>query len=171
MEELSEKEIIKEIKNGEIDYFSHLVNKFSQIIYFYIKKKVRDEHDVADITQTSFIKAYKGIDKFDSKKTFYPFLFTIVKNEIADFYRKKKYEVKITEQTASYEQKFIDDTEDFNTLIEQLKNEYKSVIKLYYLEGYSYNEIALQLHKPINTVKTLLRRAKEEIKKAYEKNN
>lgn len=171
MEELSEKEIIKRVKNGEIDYFAYLVQRFSQIIYFYIKKKVRDEHDVADITQSAFIKAYKSIDRFDSKKAFYPYLFTIVKNEIADFYRRRKYETKLTENTASYEEKFLDETEDFNTLIENLKPEYKIVIKLYYVEGYSYKDIATKLDKPINTVKTLLRRAKEELKKNYEKSN
>lgn len=167
MDELSEKEIIKRIKNGEIDYFAHLVNRFWQIIYFYTKKKVRDEHDVADITQASFIKAYKGLDHFDYKKSFYPFLFTIVKNEIADFYRKKKNNLKIEEHTAAYEEKFIDETDDFNSVIDRLKSEYKTVVKLYYVEGYSYKEIAEKMGKPMNTVKTLLRRAKEEIKKNY----
>jgi RNA polymerase sigma-70 factor (ECF subfamily) len=171
MEELSEKEIISRIKNGEIDYFGHLMKRFSKIIYFYTKKKIRDEHDVTDIVQNSFIKAYKGLDKFDSKKAFYPFLFTILKNEIADFYRKKKYDSKITEQTASYEEKFIDETQDFESLINKLKPEYQTVIKSYYIEGYSYKEIAVQLDKPINTVKTLIRRAKDEFKKHYEKNN
>jgi RNA polymerase sigma-70 factor (ECF subfamily) len=171
MEELSEKEIIKKIKSGEIDYFGYLVKRFSQIIYYYTKKKVQDNHDVADIVQATFIKSYKGIDRFDEKKAFYPYLFTILKNEIADFYRKKKYSIKLTEQTASYEEKFIDEKEDFTTLINSLKSEYQTVIKLYYSEGYSYKEISIKLDKPINTIKTLLRRAKDELKKNYEKSN
>jgi RNA polymerase sigma-70 factor (ECF subfamily) len=169
MEEISEKEIIGRIKNGEIDYFGYLVNRFSQIIYFYVRKRVRDEHDAADITQNSFIKAYKGMEWFDSKKAFYPYLFTITKNELINFYRKKKYETKLTEDAASYEEKFIDSTADFDSAMDRLKIEYKTVIKLYYIEGYSYKEIATKLDKPINTIKTLLRRAKEEFKKKYER--
>lgn len=170
MEEISEKEIIKKIKNGEIDYFGHLVTRFSQIIYFYTKKKVNDEHDVADIVQSTFIKAYKGIDRFNNTKAFYPYLFTILKNEIADFYRKKKYDTKINEQTASYETTFIDETKDLETIITKLKSDYQNVIKLYYIDGYSYKEIADILDKPINTIKTLLRRAKDSLKKEYENN-
>jgi RNA polymerase sigma-70 factor (ECF subfamily) len=169
MEDLSEKEIIIKIKNGEIDHFAFLVKRFSQIIYFYTKKKIRDPHDLADIVQNSFIKAYKGLDRFDIKKTFYPYLFTIVKNEIADYYRKKKSNIKLTEQTAAYEQSFQNEKEEFDILLSTLKKDYRTVIELYYLQGFSYNEIAEKVGKPLNTIKTYMSRAKADIKKNYEK--
>jgi RNA polymerase sigma-70 factor (ECF subfamily) len=169
MDDLSEKEIIQKIKNGEIDYFETLVERFSKIIYFYTKKKIANAQDIEDIVQNSFIKAYKGITKFDTKKTFYPYLFTIVKNEIADYYRKKKPEFKINDQTATYEQSFEDTTANFKGLLANLRGDYKTVVTLYYHEGYSYKEIAKKINKPVNTVKTLLYRAKNEIKESYEK--
>ncbi len=168
MEELSEKEIITKIKGGEIDYFSSLVKRFSRIIYYYTKKKIQNEHDIADVVQNTFIKAYKSIDRFDLKKTFYPYLFTIVKNEIAEYYRKKKNHIKLTEDAAFYEQSFGDE-DDFQKLLDNLKGEYKKVLTLYYAEGYSYKEISQKLNKPINTIKTLLYRAKNELKEVYEK--
>jgi RNA polymerase sigma-70 factor (ECF subfamily) len=171
MEELSERDIIKKIKNGEIDYFASFVKRFSQIIYYYAKKRIKDEQDVPDIVQNSFIKAYKGMERFDEKKTFYPYLFTILKNEIIDYYRKKKYHVKIEEDHATYEERSINEATDFTNTLDKLKPESGAVIKLYYIEGYSYKEIAGKLKKPINTVKTLLHRGKSELKKIYEKEN
>lgn len=167
--DLSEKEIIKKIKGGDIDHFSILVERFSRIIYFYVKKKLQNEPDIADIVQNSFIKAYKGISRFDTQKTFYPYLFTIVKNEIADYYRKRKQEVQLDEEKANYQQTFDDDVANFSGLLNDLRAEYKTVITLYYLDGYSYKEIAEKNGKPINTIKTLLRRAKEDLRKVYEK--
>jgi hypothetical protein len=55
MDEISEKEIIQKIKNGEIDYFAILVERFSKIIYLYTKKKIQYINDVEDIVQSSFI--------------------------------------------------------------------------------------------------------------------
>jgi DNA-directed RNA polymerase specialized sigma24 family protein len=40
---------------------------------------------------------YKALDRFDSKKQFYPYFFTIVKNEINEFYRKNKKHLELTE--------------------------------------------------------------------------
>ena len=169
MEKLSEKEIIQKIKEGEINYFEHFVKRHSKPLYYYIKKKITNEHDISDILQNSFIKAYKAIDKFDIEKDFYPYLFTIVKNEMTDYFRKHKNDTKLEEETAGYEQNFISEEKDLNALMRNIRTEYKKVIKLYYLEGFSYNEIAGKINKPINTVKTLLRRAKLAVRKNYEK--
>lgn len=169
MEKLSEKEIIRKIKEGQINYFEYFVKAHSKPLYFYVKKKITNNHDASDILQNSFIKAYKSIDKFDTAKEFYPYLFTIVKNEMTDYYRKKKYDIQLTEDSAMYEENFVSEEKELNSLTKNIKAEYKKVIKLYYLEGFSYNEIAEKINKPINTVKTLLRRGKLAIKKNYEK--
>ena len=169
MEKLSEKEIIQKIKGGEINYFEFFVKRHSKPLYYYVKKKIPNDHDISDIMQNSFIKAYKSLNKFDTKKEFYPYLFTIVKNEMTDFFRKKKCEITLEDDAIAYEQKFESEEKDLNMLMKDVKTEYKKVIRLYYLEGFSYNEIAEKINKPINTVKTLLRRAKLAVKKNYEK--
>ena len=169
MKSLSEREIIQKIKSGEINYFEHFVKSYSKILFHFITKKIPDRHDASDILQNSFIKAYKSIHKLNEHKAFYPYLFTIVKNEMNDYFRKKKYNVQITDDAIGYEQAFISEEKEVAVLLENVKQEHKKVINLYYLEGFSYNEIAKKLDKPVNTVKTLLRRAKLAVKKNYEK--
>lgn len=162
---MTEREIIKKIKAGEINLFEVFVKKYSSKMHFYIQQRVRRREDAADILQNSFIKAYKALDRFDEKKPFYPYFFSIVKREIVDFYRKNAnllYIPDIQELPIYYE----DVKEDID--ISDLKDKYRKVLQLL-IEGYSYKEIANKLHKPINTIKTLIRRAKLEMTKKNEK--
>jgi RNA polymerase sigma-70 factor (ECF subfamily) len=57
---------------------------------------------------------------------------------------------------------------DLYTAIEQLRPEYREVIKLYYLDDLSVKEIAQILDKNENTIKTQLFRAREILKSALE---
>lgn len=169
MNELSEKEIIIRIQKGKINYFEILVNRYSKIVYFYTKRKIIDEEDAKDIVQNSFVKAYKAIDRFNTEKNFYPFLFSIVKNEIAEFYRRKNNNWKLNEQITTDEVDLEYEKLDIGFLFDSIKSEHRLVLEMYYIKGLSYKEIAEELGKPINTIKTLLRRAKIEAKEIYEK--
>lgn len=165
MEELSEKEIIRQIKKGNINFFEVLVNKYSNIVYYYTLARLKNSSDSEDVVQNAFIKAYKGIDGFDLKHAFYPWFFTIVKNEIIEFVRRNKTHLELSEEIPAAEVQ----TDEFEYLVKGLKAEYKKVLELYFRDGYSYDEIAKKLDRNINTVKTLIRRAKEGVKKNYEK--
>lgn len=165
MEELSEKELIKQIKKGNINYFEVLVNKYSRIVYYYTLRRLKNSSDSQDVVQNAFIKAYKGLGNFDLKQSFYPWFFTIVKNEIVEFIRKNKIHSELSDKIPAEEA----ERDEFESLVKDLKQEYKSVLGLYFKDGYSYDEIAQKLGKNINTVKTLIRRAKDAAKKNYEK--
>ncbi len=161
MEGLSEKEIIKKIKDGEINYFEYFVKRYSKVVYFYVLVRVnRKSADAEDIIQNAFIKMYKAIDRFDENRPFYPYFFTIVKNETKEFWRRNKKDLPLKEEVA-YEDE--EESLELDYLLKSLRPEYKKVLKLYFEEGYSYREIAKKLGKPINTIKTLIRRAKKQV--------
>lgn len=167
MKELSEKEIIRKIQQGEINYFEYFVKKYSRIIFSFVFNKIRNEQDTNDIVQNAFIKMYKALDKFNPDLSFYPYLFTITKNELVNYYRKKELYLPLNENIIQNNTLAIDDGTFLGDLIKNLKKDYQKVIQLL-AEGYSYKEISQKLNKPINTVKTWIRRAKKQIK-YYEK--
>lgn len=165
MEELTEKEIIEKIQSGFIDYYEVLVKKYSDILFYYTVKKVNRKEDAEDIIQNSFIKAYKVLDHFDTSKTFYPYLFTILKHEIVEFYRKHTPTIPLDDQQFTTE---TNQQTDMVTLLSDLKKDHQMVLQLY-IEGYTYQEIASKMSKPINTIRTLIRRAKLELRKNLNK--
>lgn len=162
---LSEKEIIQKIKNGEIDYYSLIVKKYSFLIYQYVKKKIKNINDVEDIVQNIFIAFYKAIDRFNEEKSIKPYLFQIVANELKMFYRKNQKLLPLKEGIIfekNEENNFFDEK-----ILDRLNNQEKKIL-LMIIDGYSYQEIAKKFKKSLNTIKSIIRRARIKIKK-YEK--
>lgn len=164
MKIFSEKELIVKIKQGEINYFEFFVKKYSRIALRFAIKKTGNIHDAEDIVQNSFIKIYRAMERLDENQQFYPYFFSILKNEIIEFFRKNRKTESLPENLFSPE----NNSDLTYSFFDKLKNIHKQVLQLY-ADGYSYNDISKKLKKPINTVKTLMRRARLEAKK-YAKN-
>lgn len=171
MDKYREKDIIVKIQGGEINFFETLVNKYSKIIYFYTLRKVKNPKDAEDIVQNTFINAYKAIERFDADRSYYAFLFSILKNEIAGFFRScyNHKNLQLEEEILINENSLEIENMDLELLLKGLKKDYAKVLQLYYIHGLSYKEISDKLQKPLNTIKTLLSRAKKEARKTYEK--
>ena len=88
---ISEDEInIKEYINGNKDIFRILVEKYTPSIYNFSARFVGIDY-ANDIVQDVFIKVWKNIKRFDhNKANFKTWIFTITRNTITDYLRKKK---------------------------------------------------------------------------------
>lgn len=165
MAELSDKDIIKKIKNGEIDYYSKIVKKYTILIYRYIERKLFKKDETDDLVQNVFISFYKAIEKFDSERPIKPYLFQIVQNELKMYFRSYKKNLPLDERIVSEDRQEEElKIEDFKSLSSQEKGIFKHIS-----EGYSYGEIAKLFKKPVNTIKSMVRRGRLKIKKNYEK--
>lgn len=156
---MTDKEIIIKIKNGEINHFSFLVKKYTKTIFNYIKNKIGETEEAEDLTQNVFISFYKAIERFDEKKPVKPYLFQIVKNELKMFYRDHKNLLPLNEDII-FEEK--DNIEFDRNFLNSLKNSEKEVLMML-IEGYSYKEIAKRFKKRLNTVKSIIRRARKKL--------
>lgn len=159
MQDLSDKELIVRIKNGEIDYYEYIVKKYTKQIYNYVFKKIKNREDVEDIVQMSFFQLYKVIGRFDVERPVLPYLFQIAKNEMKMFWRSQKKTVPLDEKLIVEEKEELIDLDFIKRQLEKLTKEQKKAIKLV-IEGFSYKEIAKFLGKPINTIRTIIRRAR-----------
>lgn len=164
----TDNEAIRRIKNGEIDYFSILVEEYTPQIYGYIKRRLFQKLDVDDLVQNTFISFYKAIARFDESKPVLPYLFQITKNELKMYYRSHKDVVPLDESLES--SKDIDDfyTEDYSPAMKKLSSEQQKILQLLH-EGYTYEEIAKKCRRPINTIRTIIRRTRLQVKTLYEK--
>ncbi|MEK7522691.1 MAG: sigma-70 family RNA polymerase sigma factor [Patescibacteria group bacterium] len=161
-----DKDIIRKIKNGQINNYSYIVKKYTTLIYRFIQRKLFNKEDIDDLVQNVFISFYKAIEKFDEKKPIKPYLFQIVQNELKMYYRSKKQMIPLNDNIYLDHDRDVDII-DINYLT-YLKQDEKQIF-LYMTEGYSYEEIAKLIKKPVNTIKSIVRRGRLKLKSIYEK--
>ena len=142
-----------------------------------------NEEDANDLVQETYLKAYRFIDKYDIGTNAKAWLFKILKNAFINQYRKKSkqpnrvdYEEIISYhdgEDASYSS-YLDLREEmFQTMmgdevtnaINALPVDFRTVILLCDIEGFTYEEIAKIIDIPIGTVRSRLHRARNMLKK------
>ena len=177
MADKTDEEIIELYKSGEKEAFKFLINRYTPPL-FNFALRLTNKNDAPDMVQDIFIKAWKNIKKFDSKKaSFKTWIFTIAKNTITDFLRKKR-SILFTEVEESFSENIpdenllpdealqkLEDVETLNKILEKLHPNYREVLILHYQEELTFEEIGHILNKPLNTVKSYHRRAIIELRK------
>ncbi|MBI4973695.1 RNA polymerase sigma factor [Candidatus Roizmanbacteria bacterium] len=167
----TDEEIIINIRQGKIDLYSYIVKKYTPRILQFISSRLFDKLEAEDLTQNVFINFYKGIGRFDEKKPLLPYLYESARNELKMFYRSHKEVLSLDEQIMVDEQSTKEtNLIDIDEVLKDISGDQKKALKLI-SEGYSYQEIADKMKKNINTVRTLIRRARLLLnsKKTYEK--
>lgn len=169
--QMNEDITIRKILHGDIDAYEHLVVRYHVGLIIHCERLVSDRDVAEDIAQEAFIKAFNSLGDYDSAKSrFSTWLYKIATNKAIDHLRvaKRKLPVEDIDTLA--------DTAAPNYELEETKREvrdavanlhpptYRHVIKAYYWQGKSYAEIAESLNIPINTVRTWLRRAKQQLR-------
>ena len=69
--------------------FEKLVQEFKKPIYWHIRKIVLNHDDAHDVLQNTFIKVFRGIDKFKFKSKLYTWIYRIATNESLNFIKSK----------------------------------------------------------------------------------
>ena len=178
---ITDKEIIERVKNGDKKAYDLLVLKYQQRVINLISRFVKNYADALDISQETFIKAYKALPNFRGESAFYTWLYRIAvntaKNHLTVQSRKitkSDYDVteieqiegnmSLIEQTTPENLLIKDELQDIvlNT-IENLPEDLKSAIMLREIEGLSYEEIAAVMECPVGTVRSRIFRARETI--------
>jgi RNA polymerase sigma-70 factor (ECF subfamily) len=167
---VNEAEIIAEINRG-VDRYAELVERYHVGLIIHCEHLVGDRDDAEDIAQEAFVKAYLKLKEFNpAKARFSTWLYKIATNLALDHLRSRRRHVDaedielIAEATMPA---FIEEEEkrEVRTAVGKLTPpEYRRVIEKYYWKGKSYQEIADELHVPLNTVRTWIRRAKLQLK-------
>jgi len=90
MNKKQENEIIQSILNGDQEKFALFVDKYKGPVYNLVYRLTGNRHDAEDLTQETFIKAYKSLNIFQIKYKFFPWLYTIAINLTRNHLKKKK---------------------------------------------------------------------------------
>ncbi len=178
-------EYVRACQQGEVDAFEILVERHQKKMLNIAYRMLGNYDDACDVTQEAFVAAYKAIKKFKAEAKFSTWLYRIVinyaKNRLKQKKSKRGHESIINEaedgkadcasglHSAAHEQP---DTQmiqkereaKVQMCIEKLDSEFKEVLVLRDIQGFSYEEICTILKIPEGTVKSRLSRARGALK-------
>lgn len=87
---ISDKELMVELQNGNKVAFDELFNRHKGELYRYLLHKSNNKSDAEDLFQEVWEKMYKARSKFKANASFKTWLYTIANHHFIDYYRKKK---------------------------------------------------------------------------------
>lgn len=95
---LDNNELINELSNPATRHkaFSIIVDQYSQLLYWKIRRIVLFHDDANDVLQETFIKAWNGLDNFKNKSKLSTWLYRIAINESLDFIRHKNQKISMS---------------------------------------------------------------------------
>ncbi len=177
----SDEALAVEAKRGSEEAFRELVERFHRPVYALIVRIVRQPELAEDLSQETFLKAWKALARFDPERRFSSWIFKIAHNSALDELRRGGLE------TVSLDAPFAGDDEPpelpadlaaenplLRTLaresgrlleraISRLRPAYRGILLLRFAQEMSYDEIAEVLGLPLGTVKIHIFRARAEL--------
>lgn len=174
---MTEADLIRAAQSGDRDALIQLLKKIENEVYRTAFYTLKNHQDAMDASQEALIRIYKNIARYEGKSKFSTWTQRIVVNICMDFFRRKKETVSLDEHEIPLRDKMNVEEEvemtnlakELREAIDSLPDHYRIVIVLRYLQDFSYAEIAETLELPINTVKSHLFRARNQLKKLLEK--
>jgi len=176
---LSDNEIVKLVIAQNQKAYQELIRRYQSKLFSYLYRLVRNREESEDLLQSVFLKVYKNIKSFNTQKNFSSWIYRIAHNEAVNFLKKKskKHFISIEDIQNSKDKLEIIDIQknpidswiakelkkEMNEALEKLPLKYKEALILRYYYDNSYEEMSKILGKPVNTVGTLLNRAKKKL--------
>jgi RNA polymerase sigma factor (sigma-70 family) len=167
LDHLDDRALVQLALENKQEAYTRLLVRHKDRVQAFINKLIVNRPESEDLVLMSFDKAFRNLRHYNPKFAFSTWLYSIVQNLCIDYFRKnKQYFVSLEEASETVdinpEEVLIAEQQRqaLESLITQLKPEYREVILLRYMQHYAYEEIAAQLQIPLGTVKTRLHRAK-----------
>lgn len=188
MEEHIEKKLIQQAQKGSHQAFEKLIVEHEQRIYAICLRMLGNEQEAYDAAQEVCLKVWRQLPQFESHSKLSTWLYRITTNQCLDHLRKQKRKQEVSfykyigeeEREATYEETtenpigtYIEEVALQDVIaqaLSQLKSEYRILIVLRDMQGYSYEQISNHLDLPVGTVKSRISRARQKLKKILMQN-
>ena len=148
-----------------------LVNRFRGRVFGLCYRMLGQWQDAEDAMQETFLRVSKNLKRWDSSREFEPWLLTIAANRCRTQLSRRKhrphtepmFDSSATDQRDSEDQRTQQLTEELNQALISLRPEWRQAFELFHQQQMSYEEISLEMGRPLGTVKTWVHRGRQEI--------
>lgn len=176
---------VRQALEGSEEAFGRLLENYQRPVFSIIVRMVRDSALAEDLTQETFVKAFRSLSSFDQQRKFSSWLFTIAHNTTIDHLRRKSLPTIALDASANEEESgdlgflAVDSGptpeertshhelgRDLEQALVGLRPDYAEILVLRFQEELSYEEISEVTGLPLGTVKTHLHRGRKALAKA-----
>lgn len=174
--------LVQRVQAGDKKAFNLLVSKYHRRVGRLLARMLKNQEDIEEVVQDSFIKAYRAIASFRGDSAFYTWIYRIAinaaKNLLVQQGRRPSTPNELLEgENETFEHQHalstIDTPESLiqtkqigvavNEAIEALPEDLRAAILMREIEGLSYEEIAQSMGCPVGTVRSRIFRAREAV--------
>lgn len=167
---MNDSELISQVLNGNRHAFTFLVTRYQKLVVHITGRLIQRQDELEDVCQDVFIKVYQNLDKYRNECKLSTWIATIAYNTSINYLRKFKKMDEVNPDDSAAFRKLTDfkpenyENADLHRYIreqiELLPVQYRTVITLFHLEEFSYQEIEQITGMPEGSIKSYLFRAK-----------
>ena len=184
----NERWLVEESRKGNVEAFEELIKDYKKTAYNIALRIMRNVEDAEDASQEALIKIFKNISSFNMESTFKVWMYRIIVNTCIDFKRRKNISTVSIDETMDLgsgrevQREISDESYNPDALIERnystqlvndainaLEDDFKTIIILRDIKGFTYDEVSQILNCNLGTVKSRLSRARKKLKEILEK--
>lgn len=173
--EISDEKIVTLILEGDINKFEQIVLRYEKLIFNIGMRLFKNEDESYDFSQELFLKVYNKLSTYKGLAPFKNWIVRFAYNHGINMLKGKKNESELQE----YEKPSDERTPEQNYMISEIKqvlsdeinklpDKYRICLDLYFFSNFSYAEIKEITSIPVNTIKSHVLRAKNQLRKTLE---
>lgn len=156
---------IEKCLNGEKDAYRHLVERYQTQAVAHAVAILGNREDALDVAQEAFIDAFRSLNQFDPARRFYPWFYVLLRHRCYKITARRRdlENLEETEIIAPCQGLPVEERLALEKALLALAKEDREIITLKYLDGLSYEELAVRLQIPKGTVMSRLFYARKQL--------
>ncbi len=175
--------LVERVQSGEVAAFDHLVRRYRERLFSIIYNLVGNREDASDLTQESFIRAFRSIRSFRKNSGFYTWIYRIAINVATSHLRRHRsrqffslekldesglgeadWLERLTEKGRTDRNALLRELQEkLNEAIQSLSLKHRTAVILHEIDGRSHGEIARITGTTEGTVRSRLHYAKQQL--------
>jgi RNA polymerase sigma-70 factor (ECF subfamily) len=167
MDEQTDPELVQACLSGNQSAYAELVRRHQDSVFGLAVSMTRNRADAEDMAQEAFIRAYNKLDQYNPEYAFRSWILRICSNRTKNLFRLRVNRRKVEEAHLNEEAVVQDAVDpDFQAVeeaLETLPPKLDAPLRLKYMEGLSYDEIASVLGIGVSAAKMRVMRARRQL--------
>ena len=181
-EEMDDLTLVRQSQKEDMRAYDLLVRRYQERIYATVYHMTSNHEDANDLTQETFIKAFRALKSFKGDSSFYTWIYRIAVNKTINFLKQRKNRVQmslndmdfnaendpdlvalVSEKTPRRDLNLSELQEKLNAALLKLSEHHRMVVTLHDIEGLSHDEIGKIMDCNVGTVRSRLFYARQQL--------